>query len=71
LIARTGSAATFWAFAAGTHTHPWEAAMQQKLTLDLNEIVVETYETSQEMQVAPEHLTTCLETDCGNKRCCA
>lgn len=45
--------------------------MQIKLALHLEQLAVESFETSPQVVSAPEHLTTCMETDCGRFRCCA
>jgi len=45
--------------------------MSRKLTLDLDEISVESYATTLPQQPAPENLATCLLTACGKIQCCA
>lgn len=45
--------------------------MQSKLTLNLDHLSVESFEAGKPIVSAPEHLTTCLETNCGKILCCA
>ncbi|HEV7589169.1 MAG TPA: hypothetical protein VGO40_13725 [Longimicrobium sp.] len=44
--------------------------MQRKLPLNLDQLTVVSFETAQQPS-APEPATTCLQTDCGQFRCCA
>lgn len=45
--------------------------MQSKLTLNLDQLSVESYETAQQQPAAPEPALTCLQTNCGRILCCA
>ncbi|HEX8246259.1 MAG TPA: hypothetical protein VF541_22335 [Longimicrobium sp.] len=46
--------------------------MRENIRLDVTNLSVESFTTAPALtQPAPEHLTTCLETDCGGMPCCA
>ena len=44
--------------------------MQIKLSLNLDTLAVESFETARIIPPA-ENILTCLNTNCGNKLCCA
>lgn len=54
----------------GNHRITWEDAMQIKLSLNLDTLAVESFETAKIIPPA-ENVLTCLNTNCGNKLCCA
>jgi hypothetical protein len=61
--------------AGGFHPLNPEDAMRGTLTLNVENLAVDSFETApappQPGTVGVEKLATCLETDCGRYRCCA
>jgi hypothetical protein len=55
---------------AGEFTLYREPPMRENMKLDVANLVVESF-TTVLIPPKPENLLTCMDTNCGNKLCCA